>query len=143
MMNRCYNLNASNFYNYGGRGIKVCEWWHNINNFIEDVKDWGLDKRGITLDRIDNNGDYCKENCRAATAKQQNNNKNNCLNYNYSGCNYNLMQLCEKFNLNYQTTYSRLKKGWSVEEAVEIPATKVNGHRNFPKYREELKNAAK
>lgn len=72
MLTRCYNQKHMHFYRYGGRGIQVCGWWrHSFRNFVEDM---GPRPEGKTLDRVDNNLGYCKENCRWATMKEQ------CLN---------------------------------------------------------------
>lgn len=118
MMQRCNLPSAGNYQFYGGRGISVCSEWHDISNFAEWVKTSGY-KPGLTIDRIDVNGDYSPQNCRWATPKQQANNRRNTLRYTYNGKTRTLTEWAEKFGINRFTLYTRLEEQkWPIEKAL-------------------------
>ena len=73
MLSRCYNPNATGYKNYGGRGITVCDSWRDcFENFLRDMGDR---PEKMSLDRINNNDGYSKENCKWSTVLEQNRNK--------------------------------------------------------------------
>ena len=72
MRTRCTNPNHKYYYNYGGRGIKICDRWDSFENFFADM---GERPEGMTMDRIDNDGNYEPSNCCWSTPKQQRKNQ--------------------------------------------------------------------
>jgi len=116
MMQRCYNKNSSSYARYGAKGITVDSSWHNVKNFIADM---GNDPNGLTLDRVDNSKGYSKENCRWATRKQQNNNKNNTPYFSFEGLTLCLTDWLILLGINKkQLVRSRIHVGWNFVNAV-------------------------
>jgi len=108
MKTRCTNENNKHFDSYGGRGISVCKEWS--SSFVKFHEDMGDMPKNKTIDRIDVDGDYSKENCRWATIKTQSRNKRNTRYVKFGGLEKSLSDWCEEFGLNYYTTHSRLFK---------------------------------
>tara|TARA_A200000159_G_C7278917_1_gene320611 strand:+ start:78 stop:1040 length:963 start_codon:yes stop_codon:yes gene_type:complete len=119
MKGRCYNPKNIDYYNYGGRGIKVCKrWLDSFENFLEDM---GPCPKGYTLDRKDNDKDYSPENCRWASRKEQALNRRTTRTVTYHGVETTYVELCEKFNISLPALNYRLSTGMSLEEALNKP----------------------
>lgn len=124
---RCYYSSTNQYKNYGGRGIKVCEEWKHMQGFI-NFYNWAMNngyKENLTLDRINNDGNYEPSNCRWATKKEQSNHRTNNVYYTFNGETKTSKQWCEIYNVSQTTLLDRLKRGWSLEEALTI-STKGN-----------------
>lgn len=117
---RCTNKNSKDYKNYGGRGIKICERWLNsFENFYEDMGKKPTNKH--SLDRIDNNKGYSKDNCRWATRKQQNRNTRMNVFYEFRGKKRTLVEISEITGINRTTIWYRINKhGWSEERAFSV-----------------------
>lgn len=130
MHSRCYNPNDNKFERYGGRGIKVCERWHQFPNFLDDL---GESPIGKSIDRINNDGNYscgkCREcllngwpmNCKYSTPKEQCRNQSTNRILTVRGVTGPLAELAEKFQKDPDAVWNRLKLGWSTEDAFFAP----------------------
>lgn len=121
MRTRCNNPNFARYADYGGRGIKVCEEWGTFEPFREWAVSNGY-KENLTLDRIDNDGGYCSENCRWVTQREQCNNKRNNHTLTYNGETLTISEWAQRLNMNYFSLHDRITKlGWSAEKALTTP----------------------
>jgi hypothetical protein len=118
MMDRCYRENASNYANYGGRGIEVCEEWHDIEKFEKWVEESNYEK-GLTIDRIDVDGNYEPSNCRWATKKEQDNNRRNTVYVEYNGECHTISEWAEITGVNRSTLNNRYYRGIRGEKLFE------------------------
>lgn len=119
ILTRCYNKGNKRYKDYGGRGIVMCdEWKSNFKTFYKWAMANGY-QDDLTIDRINVNGNYEPSNCRWATWLQQANNKRNNRVFTYNGETLTLKQLAIKYGVDYRKTWSRLKLGWTIEQAIE------------------------
>jgi hypothetical protein len=118
MKQRCLNKNHKDYKYYGKRGIIVCDKWMDFSGFLEDM---GLKPLKMTIDRIDNDGPYCHENCRWADNKTQMINSRLAMNakrLNFNGEEKTLREWEEVTGIQRRTLRGRIKLGWSAERAL-------------------------
>lgn len=139
MIARCYNPKSANWNAYGKRGIKICDEWKNKETGMLNFYNWAINngyKEGLTIERINVDGDYCPSNCTWITWEEQQKNKRP---YDYEEqqktafFNRELVKLLEEKGLNFVTIRQRMKKyGITIEEAIKMKKgsgynlTKVN-----------------
>lgn len=124
MLQRCGNPKTQKYTAYGGRGITVCAEWSSFEQFYKDMGP--RPSKDHSIDRIDNNGNYCKENCRWATRKEQQNNKRSNRMLTCKGETHALTQWAAELGISLDGLRWRLKQGWSDEDAVTIPVKSRN-----------------
>lgn len=121
---RCYSTSCKEYAYYGQRGIKMCSEW---KDDFQAFYNWAISngyKEGLTIDRINNNGNYEPSNCRWVTMKQQARNRRSNINYTINGERRCLKEWCEIYDIGYKTAYSRLHYGWTIEQALELKERK-------------------
>ena len=127
MKTRCSNQNTGNYSSYGARGISVCEeWLYNFDAFYE----WSMSngyKNGLTIDRIDVNGDYSPSNCRWVPFREQGYNKTNTRYVTYRGKTKSLAEWANDTGLAYSCLLYRLDHGWDIEKALTTPSKNAKG----------------
>lgn len=123
---RCKNPKHKGYHNYGGRGITICEEW---DKSFQAFYDWAYangystdnqkdEKLKLTIDRIDNNGNYEPSNCRWVDRKTQSSNTRIAKLITINGETKCIAEWCKKYNVYRNTFYARVKRGMSPEEAL-------------------------
>lgn len=119
---RCVYNGNDRYKDYGGRGIKMCDEW--VNSY-ENFRDWALSngyKEGLTIERIDVNGNYCPKNCTWIPKCEQAKNRRSCYAIEYNGKTQNLTDWCNELGLNYKRVHDRMyRHNWDFERAAFEP----------------------
>lgn len=110
MMSRCYNPNRAKYKSYGARGIRVCEEWHDVRKFAKWAKENGY-APDLQLDRIDNNGHYCPENCHFVSAIENSQNKQNSKKVTALGKTLCVSEWARRLGISPYTMYYWAKQG--------------------------------
>lgn len=146
MKSRCYREKQKVYSNYGGRGIQVCEEW--LNDYGA-FRDWAYDNGynesaahgECTIDRINVNGNYCPENCRWVSVKEQNQNKRNNRILTLNGESKTLTEWAGVIGVDSHTVYNRIKKGWPMELVLSSNIKiRYDAKRMLNEYEERIKN---
>ena len=119
MKSRCYNPSNKYYKYYGGRGISICDEWK--NNF-QVFYDWAIANGysdNLSIDRMDASGNYCPDNCRWATIKEQQSNKRNNRYITYNGKTQTIAQWAKEIGIKTSTLHARLNyQNWDIEKAL-------------------------
>jgi len=118
MIQRIYNPKNDRYKDYGGRGISISDSWRVFINFYDDMGDR---PKGKSLDRIDVDGHYTKENCKWSTAKEQSNNMRCNVYIEYKGQLKTVNVWADEIGMKACTLYTRIKRGWTTTRAMETP----------------------
>lgn len=128
MRQRCEQPSSNRYYIYGARGIKVCDRWQNFANFLEDMG--STFKEGLSIERKDNNGNYCKENCVWATRKQQARNMSTNRYLTFNGKTMILADWAKELCISHAAIIRRIDAGWSLADALTKHAYEIK-HPNY------------
>ena len=125
MISRCYNPNSKKYKSYGARGIRVCEEWHDVRKFAKWAKENGYSP-DLQLDRIDNNGHYCPENCRFVSARENSQNKQNSKKVTALGQTLCVSEWARRLGVSPYTMYWWAKQGseYIEKRIVELALNK-------------------
>lgn len=128
MMQRCHSETDRSYPRYGGRGIRVCQQWHDVGKFIADMEP--SYRKGLQLERADNDADYTPSNCRWATTSEQQRNKRSNIRITIGGETKVLSEWCLVYGIRYQLAWERIVvQGWQPIEALTKPARPISRKR--------------
>lgn len=119
MLERCERVSSKGYRYYGSRGIKVSEDWK--KSFWKFFSDMGKCPIGYSIERVDNDGDYCKENCKWIPRRFQTRNRTTSHRITISGETKILTDWVKEYGITYRTFYSRVLRGMSEQEAITAP----------------------
>lgn len=122
IVQRCCNPKSQSYADYGGRGITVCDSWLKFEDFYADMGP--RPSKDHSIDRKDNNGPYCKDNCRWATQRDQNNNKRSTRLVSHNGKEQSVSQWAASAGLHVTVLIGRLNLGWPMDKALTEPVKK-------------------
>lgn len=128
MRQRCQNAANPVYEHYGGRGIRVCDEWQGFAAF----SDWAMTngyRAGLTIERIDNDGNYEPSNCTWIPQSQQSNNTRRNRILTFRGKTMNLAEWADRLGINPATLGGRISRGWGIEATLTIP---VRSTRRWP-----------
>ena len=141
MKTRCYNPNYPKYKNYAGKGIIICEEWK--TDFAK-FREWAIQNGyadNLTIDRINNNGNYEPSNCRWVTNKIQSNNRDSCRYITYKGETHTLTEWAEINGMSFAVLEARINRyNWSFEKAIQ---QSVRRRRGIPEIEKEAEDKAK
>lgn len=126
MIRRCEKPNSQVFSRYGARGITVCASWHTFSNFLRDMGE--RPARGLSLDRINNKGNYEPGNCRWADRQTQSENQDRVKQFSLNGESHCLTVWARRFGITPRVIMRRVNKlQWSLEKALAVPVARSRG----------------
>lgn len=134
MKERTENSNNKRWERYGGRGIKICKAWQDFKEFEKWALTNGYNDK-LTIERIDNDKGYEPENCKWETVRKQNRNKSNNVIIEHKGERKTVADWAIEKGMTYDCLRYRLKRGWSIEKALETPIKGGNEKGYTPKRR--------
>lgn len=122
MNDRCDKPKSPSYKNYGARGIAVCDRWNRSNpqGFQNFLADMGMPSQGMTLNRIDNNGNYSPDNCAWATRKEQSRNTRRNVYLTFENETHCLADWAKITGISLSTIHSRVKMGWDVTRIIGV-----------------------
>lgn len=119
MIERCHRQTHKMFHYYGGRGISVCDRWRLKNGFSNFIDDMGVrPSPNHSIDRINNDGNYCVANCRWATKSEQSNNTRRNRAIMINGERMTAAAISQKYGILYPTVINRINREWKPEDVI-------------------------